>query len=61
VYLIVLSVGKDIMLSSRNNEVDRVWKEAAVSQFEVLFWDFLGGTDENYRKPAGTTGLQTKI
>jgi hypothetical protein len=32
-----------------NDESERVWKEAVVGQFEVLFRHLPGGTEENHK------------
>ena len=30
-----------------NNEMERMWKEAIMSSFKVLFHNFCGGMEEN--------------
>jgi hypothetical protein len=34
-----------------NNELEGMWKEAAVATFEALHRHFPGGTSENHEKP----------
>jgi hypothetical protein len=35
----------------KNNELERMWKEATVASLEVLFQRWPGGTKESHMKP----------
>jgi len=35
----------------KNNELERMWKEATVASLEVLFQRWPGGTEESHMKP----------
>jgi hypothetical protein len=34
-----------------NGELERLWKEAVMAYFKILFWDLPAGTEENHKKP----------
>jgi hypothetical protein len=33
-----------------NKKMERMQKEVVMAEFELLFWNFPGGTEENHRK-----------
>jgi hypothetical protein len=47
-----------------NNELGRMWKKPLVAEFNVLSWDFPGGTEEKHEKPVWIVivpaGIQTR-
>ena len=50
IYLLMLSVTKTLVLNdlfTANNELERIWKEAVMVQFKVVFWHVPVGTGEN--------------
>jgi hypothetical protein len=50
IYLLMLSVIKTVVLNHLfivNNELERIWKEAVMAQFKVVFWCVPVGSEEN--------------
>jgi hypothetical protein len=50
IYLLMLSVTKTVVLNDLfivNIELERIWKEAVMAQFKVVFWHVHVGTEEN--------------
>jgi len=50
IYLLMLSVTKTAVLDDLftvNNELERIWREAVMAQFKVVFWHVPLGTGEN--------------
>jgi hypothetical protein len=46
----------------RNSELEIIWKEVAMAQFEVLFQNFLGRTEENDEYPSvRTIGVPAEV
>lgn len=33
-----------------HNKLEKMWKEADMAYFEILYWHLLGGTDNNHDK-----------
>jgi hypothetical protein len=31
-----------------NDELERIWKEVVMAEVKTLFWNLLGGTEENH-------------
>jgi hypothetical protein len=44
-----------------NTELERIWENADVALFEVLFWHLPGGTEANYDKLSGQSAPQLNI
>jgi hypothetical protein len=42
-------------------ELERIWKEAVMAQFNVLSRHLPGGTEEDQGKPVRITGLRADI
>jgi hypothetical protein len=44
-----------------NNELERIWKEAAIIKFEILPRHLPGGTEESHEKHVSTACLRVEI
>jgi len=50
IYFLMLSVTKTVVLNDLfivNNEWERIWKEAVMAQFKVVFWHVSVGTEKD--------------